>query len=716
MTAAADHDGAARVVQHLQTDLASLPHSALSAVLEHASRNFDVLEVRRTWSVLTKRFDPTSRDKTNFLRRTLELHNPEVADTQLRQFFGWVDHPDALSLLLTAHIAANDIPSARDVFDKLMAVRPSVTIVNKMLGMYAANVNADPAVELFDGMADFGLTPNIASYTSLIALFANTRDAENARNVFGLMEDSGIRPDASAYSAVLNAEVEAGEWLEAAKRWDGIPNHLQNVPDVVSVILKAYILLSIPTQRVIEIFRRIERPTSYLWSLAMQSAVDNDEIPLAYQLLSEMDDAAAASSRAPQPSVYHFSILLHGYMRTGRRREARETYDDMLERGIIPSSVTYGMIMGAFKKIEGSSGLEQATQFAESLDTTAWHIRGAARGRAAARENMYGPLVSMSGASGQLGRAEEYLELAAEEPTLPLYTRLMDAYRQAGRTDSVMAIWEKAFELACVTSRQTASDLLGGKPTSRARDNLLCMPLSIVLDALASAGRYLDVRRVWDSVQKAGFGFDAQNYNHYATALARTGDVDRAFSIVENILLPRWEEIKKRRVVAMRETAFGLLPPPEEAPAVEDVPTSPPARTNNRRHEERYSVGALLTDPSRARGSIDSGVLRHWRPSDVLWRPSLLTLSVLEHAYSQLQDLNRGAWMALGGSEEDADAEEGAGEVALPRFGGAPIRDVDGEVKKTTPRAVLFRLNRKYTKVVALVMFHRRQRSAKKSS
>ncbi|EIW66339.1 hypothetical protein TREMEDRAFT_57800, partial [Tremella mesenterica DSM 1558] len=85
----------------------------------------------------------------------------------------------------------------------------------------------------------------------------------------------------------------------------------------------------------------------------------------------------------------------------------------------------------------------------------------------------------------------------------------------------------------------------------RTNSTILCIPLSITLDALCHAKRYHDLRKVWQQTFDAGFGLDAANWNHYAVALARMGDVERAFKVVQDVLLVRWDEINSRRERAL---------------------------------------------------------------------------------------------------------------------------------------------------------------------
>jgi hypothetical protein len=99
-----------------------------------------------------------------------------------------------------------------------------------------------------------------------------------------------------------------------------------------------------------------------------------------------------------------------------------------------------------------------------------------------------------------------------------------------------------------------------------------------------------------------------------------------------------------------------------------------------------------------------------------------MTISVLEHVWKQLQEAKSRSWFVLadGGGEAEAEAEDednkeqgqGQGAVTLPAFGDVPVRDANGEISKASPGAIIMRLNKRYVKTVALIMFHKRKRHA----
>ena len=255
----------------------------------------------------------------------------------------------------------------------------------------------------------------------------------------------------------------------------------------------------------------------------------------------------------------------------------------------------------------------------------------------------------------------------------------------------------------------------------------MCIPLSIVLDALSSVGRHTEVREVWKKVGAAGFGFDSGNYNHYAVALIRTGDVESGFHVIDRIVLPRWDEVRQRRATALR--ASNHIPPVVSNPYnidsasdkdpidIEDTPVESTDRSN-RRDQFRYESPFDQRSREEPEGVVKK-LLESWRPQDTLWRPSLLTIAVLDQAYDALDKARKGAqgaWLMLGVEGEEGEEEGGERVVApirLENFGGGPVRDPNGTPTKSSASALIARLNRKYARTVALIMLHRRRRRSR---
>jgi pentatricopeptide repeat protein len=840
--------GAVEIASLVQANADNLPHARLSEVLQLAARRSMRELGVLTWDIIEWRCSPLPSDRYHAALLGLS-DDVDVLKGRIERTIGSLDHPDALDVLLRKYIVSNDIVAAQTTFDKLVALRPTRVAYDRMLAFYAAHARADDAIELFDSMLLRGIQPTLASLTSLVALFANRRDVENAQNVFDMIPAMGFTPDSAAWTAIMNAEVEAGQWTAAALRWQGMPDDMKQTRSVLGVVMKAYLHMAAPTSKVLEVFEsaREEDRTGHMWSVAIQSAVDDRDFDLAESLFERMRRAYTANASRPEPSVFHYSILLYGYMQADQQSRAKQVYDAMLERGIVPTSVTYGMMLSSWRHADGVTAYAQASRFARSVHLHAVQSNEKPRARGGAMENIYGPLISLSGNIGDMETAEGYLKLAAtplnamggkargdpaltgqemmldengagvgelssmtaqdveahfasDRPAqaLTMYTRLLDVYRRSGQTDSVMAIWDHIFALACRVSKETASKHLTGVRSRRSRDNILCIPLSIVLDSLGAAGRLMDVRSTWERVSKAGFGFDAQNYNHYAVALARMGDVERAFAVVEDVLYPRYRAVIKRQMRAVREAErlegervtsashldadaniedvweSGPRVMPENMTRIAlqegnslngaDIITQPAQRPPNRRSEQRWAGGAFNhgegrddvygpsswgaesthgEDPSSGTGtgnngkrpSIDVTMLKAWRTTDILWRPSVTTISVLEHVWKQLQEAKSRAWFVLadGGGEGDADADaeedgvgvaggtksahangngQDGGVVTLPAFGDVPVRDANGEISKSSPTAIIMRLNKRYVKTVALIMFHRRKRHA----
>lgn len=284
-----------------------------------------------------------------------------------------------------------------------------------------------------------------------------------------------------------------------------------------------------------------------------------------------------------------------------------------------------------------------------------------------------------------------------------MWTQLMDVHRRAGDVDKVLEVWEKIYNYAVenVTFKPSwVTRGLGQDLPVRTNDSILCIPLSIALDSLSSAGRYKEVRKLWNAVDTAGFGFDAENYNHLTVALIRVGDVEGGFRVAEMVLMRRYARYRFRRREAMREKREPMeemdksREEDEEWDLVVDefegkkdeyaeeeeqgelekellgLQVQPVFGPPNRRH--KYNLSSPFPPPkesshlsSAERSAMEKAettsqaetLLNRWRPSDALWKPSIITISVIDHALQQLEEMKtRRVWIPLS-REEQAEAE-----------------------------------------------------------
>lgn len=639
---------------------------------------------------------------------------------------------DVLNLILLAHVNAGRIDDAIPYLSTIMSspTKPDLSTYNTIMKAFAVSGDVEGAVGVYDELLDSGLFPDVITFTTLIGLFANIRDPENARNMFAMMAEANVQPDEVAWAALINAHVESGQWQEVSELWTKLPSAFKFNDSVINTMLKAFVLLGAPLQSIERLFRRVQAlrtPDVRAWAMVIQAACDNLDMTLARSLYEELDDAACHEDSVLSVNAYIYSILIAGYTRAGDGDSAKAVYEEMQRRGIAPTSVTYAMLIASLTRQNTANTMQQARDFATALLERIGvdNLGETTRSRGRPLENVLGPLLIGAGRDYDTASAKSYFDRIASvhRPSIPVYTMLLDAYRKAGEINSMLQTWIDLFQAALEPSAQRKVFKQRGwthRP-ELAKKNALAIPLSIMIDGLSAAGRHVDVPRVWQQVKSAGFGFDAHNYNHLAVALARSGDVEGAFRIVDRVLIPRLETVENRRTASLRMREEEDEPQAEKEREADDVVleaeethTDPAFRPPNRRHHDRQDRRDYRDEDEAAGPAIDINLLRRWRPSDLTWRPSLLTIAVLDQAYAQLESPRR-VWGAVGG-----DGEEGEGESELPGVGGhlaehgrEGLIQEGKPVDKQTAWATLAKINRRYGKAVALVMLHRRKRSAR---
>jgi hypothetical protein len=284
---------------------------------------------------------------------------------------------------------------------------------------------------------------------------------------------------------------------------------------------------------------------------------------------------------------------------------------------------------------------------------------------------------------------------------------LLSAYRYKFDIDAVVQLWPQIYELGLRHANSGASVTEEGAekdptdPThSRLKANILCVPLSIYIDALSAAGKHMEISRVWRRLQMAGFTFDSHNWNHLAVALVRAGQLERAFEVIERVILPYQRQ--SERMLATRDTnpttplTFDSIETSDELPL---PPPQYPMHNNERRARMVASTSdQTLIGPAKVIDEVDVVsdfaaplfILHKFSPSWNIWCPHTVTLGVLLMVHTRLRS---GTILSPVMPTENREADEQA----------------DGIHNVELANELLERINTEYPRTVALVLKHERE-------
>lgn len=625
-----------------------------------------------------------------------------------------------LRRLYMASVKAGDIEPAEGFLRLMVAhdVPLHRTDFNVLLKACSGQNNARSSHNTLQLMRQHEVHPDLFTYSTLMTVYANRKNFPAVQRTFDDMVRHGIVPDAIAYAILLNAYIENGDWLKASQFWQQLPAHIQADRNVSNALLKGMALLSAPFPEIYRVFLSASansHPDQRAWTILIQSACDGAHLSRARELYQ--DFKLSTRQAGSQMKLDHFlaSILVVGHIRYGEVSMAKRLYEEMKREGVMDTSVTYAAIIDAALKGNWPMSAARAKALAyRLLAESEALLRERHKGRGQPVENVVMPLMQSAIRDGEIEEAERLFALSLEkgnQPTTLLYTTLMDAYRRAGEHDRVQQVWDAIWELVHEPEITSISD----SDSSVSHDRRLCIPLSIYIDAMSAANRHHEILRVWAEMRQNGFGFDAQNWNHLVVALIRSGDIVRAFDITENVLLKAQEEVSSRKFVSIRpDVARQDVPPVNDSPIgdltglQEHLFLDPLHRPPNRRHEHRddsVAYSALRMErtskggPSKPTGGLDfdPNVFEKWRPTDATWRPTFFTMATLERAYWDLEQ-GRSMSMLVAAEEEEGDLGANTDEE--------PVRPA----RRSSPFALISKINKKYAKTVSLVLLHRRKR------
>ncbi|OBZ76549.1 Protein Rf1, mitochondrial [Grifola frondosa] len=567
--------------------------------------------------------------------------------------------------IIFAHAQAGDLEGMNAWLANMTesGLQPDLYVYSIILQSFAMRGQTDSMAALLDQMRAASIKPTRVVYTTVIALLARRRDPVAAELMFKRALKEGIIPDRRMITALMNAHVEAGSWKGVIRAFDYMHTSgargIRLTIEVFNTLLKAYVLIGAPFRVVANLFQKLEgasvRPDAHTFALLIQSACDAGMMDIAVDLYNEMQRLALEGQSTLEMNTFTLTILMTGYLRKNDRVKAKGMLDEMKARGIQPSAVTFGAIIKAYGNDQSGAGLKVAEEFLQSLMASDPKQRPwltSVGGRQLTLQHIFSPLMvayAYKEKPVDVERLFQQLVDGGGEVTLGALTALLDVYRRTHNIDAVHDIWPRILQLGLRYSEANTlfeEESTRGTPNLRRQGVVMCVPLSIYIDALSSAGEHLHIAETWKALKDLGLSFDSHNWNHLSVALVRAGEPERAFSVVEDVIL-RYQRQSRQWSLARDETPdspllFDLPPKEEDVELDQEPETNPEAPL----HSLKRRVAAVRMSSKRLPRDLEDSkpddfahplhVMHQISPSWNVWRPHGATLTVLSEVLTHL--------------------------------------------------------------------------------
>ena len=639
-----------------------------------AARKGDSRQAQTLVDRLKARGDLDAQDIANLLLSHVEKGRIREISQIFDEFFPKNDQGKRLNQPNTYHYSIAMLAHARNGdFEAVIAwledmqrsgVQPNNYTFTSVIQAFSKIHDLQGLSDVFSQMRKLGAKPDVSTYTILLGLFADRKDSESAESLYKSACEDGIVPDIQMTRSLMDAHVASGSLNGVVRIFDYLssqPRTRRHLPlEVYNIVIKAHVLIGAPFRVVSRLFFKLKEmglaPDKYTYSLLVMSACDSGQLSMATDIYHEMVREEKANPSVSLISTHILTIIMAAFLRQGNKAQAKEMYDEMIQRGIQPSSVTYGAIVRSYGKEGTPESLQVAEEFIKRLvsvpkEERKWDKEDS-KGKPALVQ-LYGPLLHSNALKRNVDECErlygEYLE-AGGKPTIAMLSYILEAYRRSADVEGALAIWPHITKLAstAIFNADLPDQSFASRPPG------IQLPLSIYIDALSYAGLHTEVALVWRQLHNNGQRFDSHNWNHFAISLIRAGQLLHAFQIIDKVLLRYMEAVDNIAKAPAEERGKNPTSPLSDTTDQEVIAGVPLQRTLQsiaqlRMHGTEQRVKAmkkfshtlplkyLLEEAADADFTHPLQLLQKISPSWNVWRPHFSVLRTFLVAYLLLE-------------------------------------------------------------------------------
>ncbi|KAK2737687.1 hypothetical protein FQN57_007435 [Myotisia sp. PD_48] len=510
--------------------------------------------------------------------------------------------PRLVTPLLYVHARTGNVKDVHYWFDYVQTnfgAKPDVTYWNILLTAYAKNQDVDGAVRTFKEMTNSGISPDSVSFAILMGFSAKRGDTNAVMAIYDLVRENNIPLNGPMFDTIVQTLCQNRRYSDAERVVEEAVSMFQpsELTRCWNILLWNY-ALNVDIHAISKAQDRMQQAgipfDGMTYAALMLSLVRVGKTDSARQVLGVLH-----RSRTIHLTIFHYALLLHGYVHEHNRDMAYVLYSEMVSRFYDPGpsgklAMLRGQIDRDLRRLRETGGLRKGgkvemphvEKFLESImkefDVRALTSRhSGAQGHDAFPERYYEHVIRAYASEKETKRAGDlYLELSEKTKKLlsntkPPSPRMLHALMVNYLNDDKHYEVEKCFQAAFTHILQVArpvkiqaafsldngsDDGTGSVDQRSYYDDIptilpsyrfdLSHCLSTYIISLFHQNLHSKIAGVVEQIENYGFELTIHNWSLYINILCRTqepGAQFQAFKIFEEKFMPNypgWKAIK----------------------------------------------------------------------------------------------------------------------------------------------------------------------------
>ncbi|XP_022993872.1 pentatricopeptide repeat-containing protein At1g77360, mitochondrial [Cucurbita maxima] len=264
----------------------------------------------------------------------------EIFDSMKDQF---VPDSKTYSILIEGWGRAPNLPRAREIFREMIdsGCIPDIVTYSIMVDVLCKAGRIDEAVGVVKEMDSNNCGPTSFVYSVLVHTYGVENRIEEAVSTFLEMERNGVRADVAAYNALISAFCKANRIKNVYRvlkdmELKGVSPNSRTCNIIINSLIG-----SGETDEAFRMFRRMVKvcePDADSYTMIIKMFCERKEVDMALKVWNYM------KKKQFVPSMHTFSVLINGLCQIGNATKASVLLEEMIEKGIRPSGVTFGRL------------------------------------------------------------------------------------------------------------------------------------------------------------------------------------------------------------------------------------------------------------------------------------------------------------------------------------------------------------------------------------